>query len=193
MTDNPQKSCIFASKKKRDMDYTKIPRHIIYKDRKDLDDFPVNSKFDHQFMEEAFLKLLESRPFIKESYEAPEMILNIFNNARYITTLICLENHPNHYFRKYLEEAGAVGRKAIVRMSKQADLDRRIMLAAMQMAREKGDNDFELLRKNRIKERQLLDRIYKKYNNMVRRDAKKAQQKLIKLSPRAFDMTKVVR
>ena len=94
---------------------------------------------------------------------------------------------------KYLEEAGVVGRKDIFRMSKQADLDRRIMLAAMQMAREKGDNDFELLRKNRIKERQLLDRIYKKYNNMVKRDAKKAQQKLIKLSPRAFDMTKVVR
>ncbi len=89
------------------MDYTKIPRHIIYKDRKDLDDFPVNSKFDYQFMEEAFLKLLESRPFIKESYEAPEIILNIFNNARYITTLICLENHPNHYFRKYLRIAGS--------------------------------------------------------------------------------------
>ena len=107
------------------------------------------------------------------------------------------DNERNEYLNseefKYLEEAGAVGRKAIVRMSKQADLDRRIMLAAMQMAREKGDNDFELLRKNRIKERQLLDRIYKKYNNMVRRDAKQAQQKLIKLSPRAFDMTKVVR
>jgi hypothetical protein len=106
MMDNPKKSCIFASKK-GDMDYTKIPRHIIYKDRKDIDDFPVNSKFNYQFMEEAFLKLLESRPFIKESYEAPEMILNIFNNARYITTLICMENHPNHYFRKYLRIAGS--------------------------------------------------------------------------------------
>lgn len=89
------------------MDYTKLPRHLIYKDRKDLDDFPVNSKFDYQFMEEVFLKLLESRPFIKESYEAPELILNIFNNARYITTLICMENHPNHYFRKYLRIAGS--------------------------------------------------------------------------------------
>jgi len=96
------------------MDYTKLPRHLIYKDRKDIDDFPVNSKFDYQFMEEAFLKLLESRPFIKELYEASEMILNIFNNARYITTLICLENHPNHYFRKYLRIAGSDDRSITI-------------------------------------------------------------------------------
>lgn len=96
------------------MDYTKLPRILIYKDRKDLDDFPVNSKFDYQFMEEAFLKILESRPFIKELYEAPEMILNIFNNARYITTLICLENHPNHYLRKYLKIAGSDDRSITV-------------------------------------------------------------------------------
>ena len=29
----------------------------------------------------------------------------IFNNARYITTLICSENHPQHYLRKYLKIA----------------------------------------------------------------------------------------
>ena len=106
---------IFAQiKNRKDMDYTKLPRILIYKDRKDLDDFPVNSKFDYQFMEEAFLKLLESRPFIKESYEAAEMILNIFNNARYITTLICLENHPNHYLRKYLRLAGCDDRNITI-------------------------------------------------------------------------------
>ena len=136
-------------------------------------------------------------------YEGTDSGEGISDTAAFLEALIVdrvasmSEAERNEYMNtdefKYLEEAGVVGRKAIVRMSKQADLDRRIMLGAMQMAREKGDNDFELLRKNRIKERQLLDRIYKKYNNMVRRDAKKAQQKLIKLSPRAFDMTKVVR
>lgn len=150
--------------------------------------------------ENADLQTVDS---LDETYEGVEGGEGISDTAAFLEALIVdrvasmNEAERNEYMNseefKYLEEAGVVGRKAIVRMSKQADLDRRVMLAAMQMAREKGDNDFELLRKNRIKERQLLDRIYKKYNNMVRRDAKKAQQKLIKLSPRAFDMTKVVR
>jgi hypothetical protein len=150
--------------------------------------------------ESADLQTVDS---LDETYENVEGGEGISDTAAFLEALVVdrvasmNEAERNEYMNseefKYLEEAGVVGRKAIVRMSKQADLDRRVMLAAMQMAREKGDNDFELLRKNRIKERQLLDRIYKKYNNMVRRDAKKAQQKLIKLSPRAFDMTKVVR
>ena len=150
--------------------------------------------------EGADLQTVDSMDTVYEGTDSGE---GISDTAAFLEALIVdrvasmSEAERNEYMNtdefKYLEEAGVVGRKAIVRMSKQADLDRRVMLAAMQMAREKGDNDFELLRKNRIKERQLLDRIYKKYNNMVRRDAKKAQQKLIKLSPRAFDMTKVVR
>ena len=96
------------------MDYTKLPRHLLYKDRKDIDDFPVSSKFDYQFMEEVYLEALEQRPFIKDSYDAPEMILQIFNNARYITTLICLEKHPNHYLRKYLEKAGSNDRSITI-------------------------------------------------------------------------------
>ena len=96
------------------MDYTKIPRHLIYKDRKDIDDFPVTSRFDYQCMEEVFLEVLEQRPFIKESYDAPDMILKIFNNARYITTLICLENHPNHYLHRYLEKAGSNNRSIVI-------------------------------------------------------------------------------
>lgn len=87
-----------------------------------------------------------------------------------------------------LEEAGIVGRRSVVRMTKYDDLTRRIHLAALQKAKEVGDADWELLRKNRVKERQLLDRIYKKYANKVKRDAIKSQKRLIKLSPKAFEM-----
>jgi len=96
------------------MDYTKVPRSLIYKDRDDLDDFPISMQFGFPSMEGNFLEALEQRPFIKESYEAPELILKIFNNARYITTLICLENHPNHYFRKYLRIAGSDDRSITI-------------------------------------------------------------------------------
>lgn len=87
-----------------------------------------------------------------------------------------------------LEEAGIVGRRSVVRMTKYDDLTRRIHLAALQKAKEVGDADWEALRKNRIKERQLLDRIYKKYANKVKRDAIKSQKRLVKLSPKAFEM-----
>ena len=96
------------------MDYTKVPRALIYKDRDDLDNFPVIERFDPPQMEARFLDALEQRPFIKKSYDAPELILQIFNNARYITTLIRLENHPNHYLHKYLAIAGSNNRNITI-------------------------------------------------------------------------------
>ena len=89
------------------MDYTTIYRPLVYKDREDIDDFPVDEtdNIDYLTMEAVFMEKLEARPFIKESYNAPELILMIFNNARYITTLICSENHPQHYLHKYLKIA----------------------------------------------------------------------------------------
>lgn len=92
-----------------------------------------------------------------------------------------------------LVEAGVVGRRAIVRMSRAADLDRRIHLLSLQMAKENGDADWEALRRNRIAERKLLDKIYKKYNNRVQQQATMSQKRLIKLSPRAFDLDAPIR
>lgn len=89
------------------MDYTTVYRPLIYKDREDIDDFPVDETDDTNYltMESVFMNKLEERPFIKDSYNAPELLLMIFNNARYITTLIFSENHPQHYLRKYLRIA----------------------------------------------------------------------------------------
>ena len=89
------------------MDYTTVFRPLIYKDREDIDDFPVDETDDTDFitMEAVFMEKLEARRFIKESFDAPEIILRIFNNARYITTLIFSENHPQHYLHKYLKIA----------------------------------------------------------------------------------------
>ena len=50
------------------MDYTQVPRALIYKDRDDLDNFPVIERFDPPQMEARFLDALEQRPFIKKSY-----------------------------------------------------------------------------------------------------------------------------
>ena len=87
-----------------------------------------------------------------------------------------------------LQEAGVVGRRSMVRLNKESDLKRRTNLAALQAAKEAGDANWEALRKNRIQERRLLDKIYATYGNKVRRDAIQAQRRLIKLSPNAFSM-----
>lgn len=94
---------------------------------------------------------------------------------------------------KNLLEAGITGRRSIVKMNRQDDLSRRINLAAIQMAREKGDADWEALRRNRVQERRLLDRIYKKYSMRVRRDAIQSQKRLVKLSPNAFNFNNIGR
>ena len=94
---------------------------------------------------------------------------------------------------KALCEAGVVGRRSIVKFNRNDDLTRRIHLAAIQKARESGDADWEALRKNRVQEKKLLDKIYKKYANKVRGDAVKAQRRLIKLSPKAFDFSTPIR
>lgn len=89
------------------MDYTTVFRQLIYKDRKDIDEFPVGETDNTDFltMESVFMEKLEARRFIKDSFNASELILMIFNNARYITTLIYSENHPQHYLHKYLKIA----------------------------------------------------------------------------------------
>jgi hypothetical protein len=94
---------------------------------------------------------------------------------------------------KSLVEAGVIGKKAVVRLNKEADMDRRIHLLCLQMGKENGDADWEALRKNRIQERKLLGKLYKKYGNRVRRQAAMSQKRIVKLNARAFDLHAPIR
>ena len=78
-------------------------------------------------------------------------------------------------------------------MSKEADLERRMHLLCLQMGKENGDADWEALRLNRIKERKLLDKLYKKYGNRVKRQAVMSQKQLIKLDPKKFNLKAPIR
>ena len=92
-----------------------------------------------------------------------------------------------------LAEAAGVGKRNIVRLNKMSDYERRVHLAALQKAKEVGDADWEALRKNRIKERQLQERIFKKYANRVARDVKVAQRNMEKINPQIFNTLRAVR
>lgn len=80
-----------------------------------------------------------------------------------------------------LYEADILNKRAVVKLNKGSEIKRRTILAAMQKAREVGDNLWDQLRKNRIKEKQLLAAIEKKYANSVKADVKKAMNNFRKL------------
>jgi hypothetical protein len=109
----------------------------------------------------------------------------------FVDVVSCMdESTRNEYLQsdevKALEEAGVIGKKTIVRLSKMDDLSRRIKLAAFQKAKEDNDANWVALRKNRVKERELIGKIMNKYSNRVKKDAVQAQRSLLKITPNAF-------
>jgi hypothetical protein len=87
---------------------------------------------------------------------------------------------------KNIVEAGVIGRKTIVRLSKKDDLSRRIKLAAFQKAKETNAPEWKALKKNRVQERRLIGKIMQRYGNAVKKDAINSQKALLKLTPNAF-------
>ena len=81
------------------IDYTKVPRRLIYENREELDDFPIDNTTPT--VETVFYKALMRRPFVKQIPDTAQMVLDVLNNAKYITTLIWMENHPELFLQKY--------------------------------------------------------------------------------------------
>ncbi len=86
------------------MDYTKIPRSIIYMDIKDIGDFDIDN--ESVLMGQFFNSMLD-QTFMSEHENSEEILLAVFNNAFYICTLICLEKRPRMYLQRYLSIASA--------------------------------------------------------------------------------------
>lgn len=79
------------------MDYTKIPRELIYKDRTNLKDYGVQvygTMNNYLFTQMRKLTLLRCG-------NAKEIALQCFNNAYYICTLIQLDEYPDLSMDKY--------------------------------------------------------------------------------------------
>ncbi|HAE23783.1 MAG TPA: hypothetical protein DCG33_00440 [Prevotellaceae bacterium] len=81
------------------MDYTKVPRALIYLDITDIGEFGID---DESSLMGAFCSNLLDQTFMREQENSPEILLDIFNNAFYICTLICLEKRPRLYLPKYI-------------------------------------------------------------------------------------------
>ena len=79
-----------------------------------------------------------------------------------------------------LLEAGKMRKNTIVFLSGKDDLARRTKMGAITMAKQHKDPLFEKLRVNRVKERQLLSQIMKKYGHKSSKMAKKSQKDWIR-------------
>lgn len=79
-----------------------------------------------------------------------------------------------------LVQEGKMRKNTIVFLSGKDDLTRRTKLSAMAIAKQKKDPLFEKLRLNRIKERELLGQIIRKYGHQGEQIAKKSQKDWIK-------------
>ena len=78
------------------MDYTEIPRSLIYKERTDLKDFGVHvpETMNH-------LLFLNLKELFKATDGKKELILRCFNNAYYICTIIPFEDFPETQVAEY--------------------------------------------------------------------------------------------
>ena len=81
------------------MDYTKVPRELIFKDRTDLSDFFV----DDSGTLDAIMYEKITRSDVCAILDAAERLLDCYNDAYYITTLILMGNRPSLYVARYLD------------------------------------------------------------------------------------------
>lgn len=77
-------------------------------------------------------------------------------------------------------EKGMISKKTLVKLSKVDDLERRTGMAALQIAKDKGDHLFDQLAKVRAKEKELLAKINDKYEMQATKVAKMGQRDYLK-------------
>lgn len=75
---------------------------------------------------------------------------------------------------------GKLSKRTIVRLSKKDDLSKRKKLAALNLAKENNDPLWDKLAANRVKERELLEKIMTKYGNKANKVAVQSQKDFLK-------------
>lgn len=79
-----------------------------------------------------------------------------------------------------LEAKGLIGKRTIVKLKKEDDLERRETMAAFELARDMADPLWDKLAANRVKERELISKIKAKYKNKATIIAMNTQKDYIK-------------
>lgn len=123
---------------------------------------PTNSKIEGELQNPG--ELLESYIY-DEISKLPQETIQEFCNSEQAEAML---------------EAGMISKKTLVRLSKLDDLERRTGMAALQIAKDKGDVLFDQLTKVRIKEKEILEKINRKYELQATKAAKIGQKDYLK-------------
>ena len=73
------------------MDYTKLPRKLIYRDRKELEEFGVQNA---ESLEGRMFMEIYQMGLVGRRHDSERWLLNLFNDAYYILTIVLLEKLP---------------------------------------------------------------------------------------------------
>lgn len=83
------------------MNLTKIPRSLIYEDRRSLEDFDIHNE---ELLNGAMYKLLRRHLYADYSLSSYKvLILQMFNEAYYLCTMFLLDRNADANFRDYIE------------------------------------------------------------------------------------------
>lgn len=88
------------------VDYTKVPRIEVYHDRHSIDDFQIDIEGS---IEKVMLERMYDEEYIYDLDGAEKYILDIFNTAHYITTMILADPHPMMHLRFYIDTTRKIG------------------------------------------------------------------------------------
>ena len=80
------------------MDYTKIPRELIYQDRHSLKEFGI---YDNHIINKRIAYYLRNQHFIKLHNNPEESVLYCMNQAYYYCTMAILEDDPCWRIQQY--------------------------------------------------------------------------------------------
>ena len=97
MMDNPRKSCKFVGKIFRDMDYTTVPRSLIYRERRSMEEFGA---YEEDCLTRPLAEAMLRMDFIQQS-DSESRALWCMNTAFYICTMVLLEIDPRWRLSKY--------------------------------------------------------------------------------------------
>ena len=83
------------------MNFTNIPRSLIYEDRKSLDDFDIHNA---ESLNGALYKLLRRHLYTEyglNNYRT--LIIQMFNESYYLCTMFLMDKNADANFRDYIE------------------------------------------------------------------------------------------
>lgn len=90
------------------MDLTQIPKELIYMDRRNLDDFSISR---NDSVNNKLYSLIKNEICIYERNNCDQLLLQLFNNAYYLTTMILMDhNLDNHIINLYISKV-FIGKK----------------------------------------------------------------------------------